>query len=61
MESNAVDIEFEEDKEFSKRISLNAVITNESLAWSVDSLGMQPKLRATILTVSNNQAKILDV
>ncbi|MEH2242006.1 hypothetical protein [Nostoc sp.] len=31
------------------------------LAWSVDSLGMQQKLRGAILTVSNNQAKILDV
>ncbi|MEH2237322.1 hypothetical protein [Nostoc sp.] len=32
-----------------------------ALAWSVDSPGMQPKLRGVILTVSNNQAKILDV
>ncbi|MEH2301401.1 MAG: ATP-binding protein [Nostoc sp.] len=144
-ESNAVDIEFEEDKEFSKPINLNAAITNESiapamyyivllffdkkltvinnggfifyseqtlqigdmpfiansysrnysvhevmpvwqgvrfkvcdphfqiavpkvngdmsyaLAWSIASLGMQHKFREAILTVSNNQAKILDV
>ncbi|MEH2457762.1 AlbA family DNA-binding domain-containing protein [Nostoc sp.] len=145
LESNAVDIEFEEDKEFSKPINLNAIITNESiapamyyiaclffdkqliiikdgsftfqseeivqtgdmafiancysrnysvhiampvwqgvkfkiciphfqiavpkvngdmsyaLAWSADSPGMQQKHREAILTVSNNQAKILDV
>ncbi|MEH2420158.1 MAG: ATP-binding protein [Nostoc sp.] len=145
LESNAVDIEFEEDKEFSKPIILNALITNESiapamfyivrlffdkqltvlnsggfgfnseqtlqigdmafiansysrnysvpgampvwqgvrfkicdphfqiavpkingdmsyaLAWSIDSLGMQQKLRGAFLIVSNNQARILDV
>ncbi|MEH2179537.1 AlbA family DNA-binding domain-containing protein [Nostoc sp.] len=32
-----------------------------ALAWSVDSLGMQQKIKAAILTVSNNQAKILNV
>ena len=145
LESNVVDIEFEEDKEFSKPIILNALITNESiapamyyivrlffdkqltvinsgdfrlnseqtlqigdmalivnsysnnysihgampvwqgvrfkicdphfqiavpkingdmsygLAWSVDSLGMQQKVKGGILTVSNNQARILYV
>lgn len=145
LENNAVDIEFEEDKELSKPITLNALITNESiapamyyivhlffdkqlkvinsggfrfnsdkilqigdmpfivnsysknysiprampvwqevrfkicdphfqiavpkansdlsyaLAWSVDSLGMQHKFREVILTISNNQAKILNV